>query len=140
MTLKARVIPCLDVKDGRVVKGVNFEGVRDAGDPVECAMRYEAEGADEIAVLDISASDRGHATALETVRRIAESLLNDTFDPLQGVDALFTTLSFSSGRPWRERVVAAWALGATMALMLVVHAGRRDVADARVAAAPEVRR
>ena len=69
-----RIIPCLDVRDGRVVKGVNFEGIRDAGDPVECAMRYEAEGADEIAVLDISASDRGHATALETVRRIAESI------------------------------------------------------------------
>ncbi|MGZ8867075.1 MAG: imidazole glycerol phosphate synthase subunit HisF, partial [Thermoanaerobaculia bacterium] len=69
-----RIIPCLDVRDGRVVKGVNFEGIRDAGDPVECAMRYEAEGADEIAVLDISASDRGHATALETVRRIADSI------------------------------------------------------------------
>jgi cyclase len=69
-----RIIPCLDVRDGRVVKGVNFEGIRDAGDPVECAMRYEEEGADEIAVLDISATDRGHATALETVRRIAESI------------------------------------------------------------------
>jgi imidazole glycerol-phosphate synthase subunit HisF len=69
-----RIIPCLDIRDGRVVKGVNFEGIRDAGDPVECARRYEAEGADEIAVLDISASDRGVATAVETVRRIAESI------------------------------------------------------------------
>ncbi|HSP16285.1 MAG TPA: imidazole glycerol phosphate synthase subunit HisF [Thermoanaerobaculia bacterium] len=69
-----RIIPCLDVRDGRVVKGVNFEGIRDAGDPVECARRYEAEGADEIAVLDISASDRGVQTAVETVRRIAESI------------------------------------------------------------------
>jgi cyclase len=57
-----------------VVKGVNFEGIRDAGDPVECAVRYEQEGADEIAVLDISASDRGAGTAVETVRRIAEAL------------------------------------------------------------------
>ena len=69
-----RIIPCLDVRDGRVVKGVNFEGIRDAGDPVECAIRYEAEGADEIAVLDISASERGRATALETVRRIADAI------------------------------------------------------------------
>jgi cyclase len=69
-----RVIPCLDIRDGRVVKGVNFAGIRDAGDPVECARRYEAEGADEIAVLDISASDRGVETAVDTVRRIAESI------------------------------------------------------------------
>jgi imidazole glycerol-phosphate synthase subunit HisF len=69
-----RIIPCLDIRDGRVVKGVNFEGIRDAGDPVECARRYEAEGADEIVVLDISASDRGVATAVETVRRIAETI------------------------------------------------------------------
>ncbi len=69
-----RIIPCLDIRDGRVVKGVNFEGIRDAGDPVECAKRYEAEGADEIAVLDISASDRGVATAVDTVRRIAEAI------------------------------------------------------------------
>ncbi len=69
-----RIIPCLDIRDGRVVKGVNFEGIRDAGDPVECARRYEAEGADEIAALDISASDRGVETAVDTVRRIAESI------------------------------------------------------------------
>ncbi len=72
--IPARVIPCLDIRDGRVVKGVNFEGIRDAGDPVECAKRYEAEGADEITVLDISASDRGVETAVETVRRIADSI------------------------------------------------------------------
>ncbi|MEO6487654.1 MAG: imidazole glycerol phosphate synthase subunit HisF [Thermoanaerobaculia bacterium] len=69
-----RIVPCLDVRDGRVVKGVNFEGIRDAGDPVECAQRYEAEGADEIVILDISASDRGVATAAETVRRVADSI------------------------------------------------------------------
>ena len=69
-----RIIPCLDVRDGRVVKGVHFAGIRDAGDPVECAQRYEAEGADELTILDISATDAGRATALETVRRVAEAI------------------------------------------------------------------
>lgn len=69
-----RVIPCLDVRDGRVVKGVKFENIRDAGDPVECALRYEAEGADELVILDISATDTYRATALETVRRVADAL------------------------------------------------------------------
>lgn len=64
-----RVIPCLDVRDGRVVKGVSFENIRDAGDPVECAMRYEEEGADEIVILDI---DRG--TDRHTIRRVAGSI------------------------------------------------------------------
>jgi len=69
-----RIIPCLDVRDGRVVKGVSFENIRDAGDPVECAVRYEAEGADELVVLDISATDRQAATALDLVRRVADAL------------------------------------------------------------------
>src|SRR5207244_12984944 len=69
-----RIIPCLDLRDGRVVKGVNFVNIRDAGDPVECATRYEAEGADELVILDISATDHGRVTALETVRRVADSL------------------------------------------------------------------
>ncbi|HYO75289.1 MAG TPA: imidazole glycerol phosphate synthase subunit HisF [Thermoanaerobaculia bacterium] len=69
-----RVIPCLDVRDGRVVKGVSFENIRDAGDPVECATRYEAEGADELVLLDISATDRATETALDTVRRVAGAL------------------------------------------------------------------
>jgi len=69
-----RVIPCLDLRDGRVVKGVKFVNIRDAGDPVEAAARYEAEGADELVILDISATDEGRRTALETVRRVAESI------------------------------------------------------------------
>jgi imidazole glycerol-phosphate synthase subunit HisF len=69
-----RVIPCLDVRDGRVVKGVSFENIRDAGDPVECAIRYEEEGADELVMLDISATERSAATAIETVHRVAESI------------------------------------------------------------------
>jgi imidazole glycerol-phosphate synthase subunit HisF len=73
-TIPERIIPCLDVRDGRVVKGVSFTNIRDAGDPVECAVRYEAEGADELVILDISATDRGSGTALDTVHRVAESL------------------------------------------------------------------
>jgi len=69
-----RIIPCLDVRDGRVVKGVNFENIRDAGDPVECAKRYEAEGADELVILDISATDGNRDIAIDTVRRVAESI------------------------------------------------------------------
>ncbi|MBI1868145.1 MAG: imidazole glycerol phosphate synthase subunit HisF [Methylocystis sp.] len=70
--LKARVIPCLDVKDGRVVKGVNFLRLRDAGDPVECAIAYDAAGADELCFLDITASHENRGVLLDVVRRTAE--------------------------------------------------------------------
>jgi imidazole glycerol-phosphate synthase subunit HisF len=69
-----RVIPCLDVHGGRVVKGVNFANLRDAGDPVELAALYDAEGADELTFLDISASAEGRETTLEVVRRTAETV------------------------------------------------------------------
>ena len=70
--LKARVIPCLDVKDGRVVKGVNFVDLADAGDPVESAAAYDAAGADELCFLDITATHEGRGTMLDVVRRTAE--------------------------------------------------------------------
>lgn len=70
--LAARVIPCLDVNQGRVVKGTNFVNLRDAGDPVEVAARYEAEGADELVFLDITASHEARAITLDMVRRTAE--------------------------------------------------------------------
>src|ERR1700709_1645414 len=70
--LKVRVIPCLDVKDGRVVKGINFEGLRDAGDPVEQAIIYDAAGADELCFLDITASHEKRGILLDVVRRTAE--------------------------------------------------------------------
>src|ERR1700751_3442775 len=73
-SLAVRVIPCLDVDDGRVVKGVNFENLRDAGDPVELAAAYDAEGADELTFLDVTASSSGRATMLEVVRRTAEQV------------------------------------------------------------------
>jgi imidazole glycerol-phosphate synthase subunit HisF len=74
MTLAVRVIPCLDVDGGRVVKGVNFADLRDAGDPVELARLYDAEGADELTFLDISASHEGRATTMEIVSRTAEQV------------------------------------------------------------------
>ena len=72
MTLKARLIPCLDVKDGRVVKGVNFVDLRDAGDPVEAARAYDAAGADELCFLDITASHEERAIIFDVVARTAE--------------------------------------------------------------------
>jgi cyclase len=73
MTLKTRLIPCLDVKDGRVVKGVQFVNLRDAGDPVEAAKAYDAAGADELCFLDISASHEGRGILLDVVSRTAEA-------------------------------------------------------------------
>jgi cyclase len=72
--LKIRVIPCLDVRDGRVVKGVQFLALRDAGDPVEQARAYDAEGADELVFLDISATPEGRATVAPMVRRVADEV------------------------------------------------------------------
>jgi cyclase len=69
-----RIIPCLDVKDGRVVKGINFINLRDAGDPVDQAKIYDEMGADELVFLDISATPRGHQTTLEVVRSVAEQV------------------------------------------------------------------
>jgi cyclase len=74
MSVAVRVIPCLDVDAGRVVKGVNFENLRDAGDPVELARRYDAEGADELTFLDITASSGERSTTYDVVRRTAEQV------------------------------------------------------------------
>jgi cyclase len=73
-TLAKRIIPCLDVKDGRVVKGIQFVDLRDAGDPVEQAVRYDRERADELVFLDITASHEGRASMLDVIRRTAESI------------------------------------------------------------------
>jgi len=72
--LAKRIIPCLDVKDGRVVKGINFVNLRDAGDPVECGLRYSEEGADELVFLDITASSDRRNIVAEMVRRVADSI------------------------------------------------------------------
>lgn len=112
--LRPRVIVCLDVKDGRVVKGTKFKGLRDVGDPVELARRYESEGADEVVFLDISASHEGRGTLLDTVRRTAEVL----FIPLtvgggvrtaEDMDALLRAgadkVSVNSGAVRNQRVL-----------------------------------
>jgi cyclase len=78
MTVARRIIPCLDVKDGRVVKGINFLALRDAGDPVEQAAAYDAQGADEVCYLDISASPEGRSTLVDIVARTADQV----FTPL----------------------------------------------------------
>jgi cyclase len=78
MTVARRIIPCLDVKDGRVVKGINFLSLRDAGDPVEQAAAYDAQGADEVCYLDISASPEGRSTLVDIVARTADQV----FTPL----------------------------------------------------------
>ena len=88
-----RLIPCLDVANGRVVKGINFFGLRDAGDPVELACRYSKEGADELVFLDIAATPEGRATLLEVVRRTAESVtipftVGGGISSLQGITEL----------------------------------------------------
>ena len=74
MSVTIRIIPCLDVRNGRVVKGINFEDIVDAGDPAEAAKRYDIEGADEICMLDIDASYEARSTTLETVEKIANQV------------------------------------------------------------------
>lgn len=96
--LKKRIVPCLDVKGGRVVKGVKFEHLRDVGDPAELAARYADEGADEIVFLDISASKEERATTLDVVRRTAERL--------------FVPLTVGGGIRSSEDVQAALSAGA----------------------------
>src|SRR6478752_8339019 len=96
--LAKRIIPCLDVRDGRVVKGVNFVGLRDAGDPVECARRYDAEGADEITFLDITASHEARGALLHVIERTA--------------DVVFTPLTVGGGVSSPDDVRALLEAGA----------------------------
>ena len=85
--LTKRIIPCLDIKDGRTVKGVNFEGLRDAGDPVELALRYAKEGADELVFLDITATNEKRKTLTTLVRKIA-SVINIPFTVGGGINTI----------------------------------------------------
>ncbi len=87
MTLTKRIIPCLDVKDGRVVKGLHFESIKDAGDPVELAEKYSNEGADELVFLDITASDERRETIKELVSKVA-SVIDIPFTVGGGVNSL----------------------------------------------------
>ncbi len=108
MAPAVRVVPCLDVDAGRVVKGVNFVDLRDAGDPVELARRYDAEGADEITFLDVSASSGNRETTYDVVRRTAEQV----FVPLtvgggvRTVDDVRRLLRAGACRPARSSSVS----------------------------------
>ena len=114
---KVRVIPCLDVKDGRVVKGVRFLDLRDAGDPVEAAIAYDAAGADELCFLDIRASHENRSTLLDIVRRTAE--------------ACFMPLTVGGGVRTVEDVVILLASGADKVLInTAAHTDRRLVSRA----------
>jgi cyclase len=121
-----RIIPCLDVAEGRVVKGVNFVGLRDAGDPVELACRYSSSGADELVFLDIAASHQGRGTLVELVRRTAEAVtipftVGGGISGVEGITALLRASGWDvfvkGGREntgldavdWARRVVALGA-------------------------------
>ena len=96
MSLAVRVIPCLDVAAGRVVKGVNFQNLRDAGDPVELAARYSDQGADELTFLDVTATVDDRSTTYDMVQRVAEQVfipLTVGGDVLGGADAAAEDLS-----------------------------------------------
>lgn len=132
--LAKRIIPCLDVRNGRVVKGVNFVGLRDAGDPVECARRYDAEGADEITFLDITASHEARSALLDVIGRTAEAV----FAPLTvgggvrepgdvkalleaGADKVSVNSSAVADPTLIERVASAWG---SQVLVVAIDAKR----------------
>jgi cyclase len=137
--LAKRIIPCLDVKNGRVVKGVNFLGLRDAGDPVECARRYDAEGADEITFLDITASHESRGTLLDVVRRTADVVftpltvgggVRDAEDVQQlldaGADKVSVNTAALSDPGLIERVAGAWG---SQVLVVAIDARKRPDAE-----------
>ncbi|MBS0191795.1 MAG: imidazole glycerol phosphate synthase subunit HisF [Phycisphaerales bacterium] len=116
--LSRRIIPCLDVRDGRVVKGVNFAGLRDAGDPAELAARYESEGADELALLDVSATTDNRATALDCVRAVRRTLgipltvgggVRSVDDALRLLDAGADKIAVNSAAVSRPELIAECA-------------------------------
>jgi cyclase len=130
-----RVIPCLDVDKGRVVKGTNFVDIRDAGDPVELAMRYEAEGADELVFLDITASHEGRETIVELARRTADDVFIPftigggikSVDEAQAVlDAGADKVSVNSAAVRRPELIAELAdVFGAQAVVLAIDARRR---------------
>ena len=133
--LAKRIIPCLDVRDGRVVKGVRFEGLRDAGDPVEQAARYDAEGADEITLLDVTASVEKRGAMLDVVARAAEGLRvpltvgggvrgEDDVRALlgAGADKVAMNTSAVTDPEMIERAAGAWG---SQAIVVAVDAKRR---------------
>ncbi len=133
--LAKRIIPCLDVREGRVVKGVNFVNIRDAGDPVECAIRYDAAGADEITFLDITATHEARGILLDVVARTAEVVFTpltvgggisspDDVRSLLGAGADKVSVNSAAVRDPSliERVAGAWG---TQVLVLAIDARRK---------------
>jgi cyclase len=136
----ARVIPCLDVDAGRVVKGVNFVGLRDAGDPVELAARYDAEGADELVFLDITASSDQRDTIVEVVRRTAEQVfipftigggIRTVDDARRLLRAGADKVSVNTAAVDRPRLIAEIAVefGNQCVVVAIDARARRDAAD-----------
>src|SRR5690606_15167914 len=134
--LKRRIIPCLDIKDGRVVKGVGFKGLRDAGDPVQLASRYAEEGADELVFLDISASLEARETRTELVQRIAAAIhipftvgggINSTDDVRRLLEAGADKISLNSAALQRPELIAeiSGAFG-SQCLVLAIDVKHRD--------------
>lgn len=134
--LKKRIIPCLDIKDGRVVKGIGFKGLRDAGDPVALAQRYAEEGADELVFLDISASLEARETRTELVRQIAAAInipftvgggINSTDDVRRLLEAGADKISLNSAALQRPALITeiASAFG-SQCLVLAIDVKHRD--------------
>jgi cyclase len=140
--LAKRLIPCLDVRDGRVVKGVSFVGIRDAGDPVECARRYDADGADEITFLDITASHEARRALLDVVERTAEVVFSpltvgggvrstdDVRDLLRaGADKISINSAAVADPDLIDRIAQAWG---SQALVVAIDAKRMPEGGFRV--------
>jgi cyclase len=141
-----RIIPCLDVADGRVVKGVNFVGLRDAGDPVELACRYSAAGADELVFLDIAASHQGRSTLVELVRRCAEAVtipftVGGGISSVEGITALLRAgadkVSLNSAAVRDPQLVGQGAgRFGCQCIVVAIDARRRSGAEQAAGAAP----
>lgn len=138
--LAARVVPCLDVTDGRVVKGVEFVDLRDAGDPVELARLYDAEGADELVFLDITASSDGRETMVDVVERVADEVsipfavgggMRTVDDARRMLHAGADKISLNTAAVERPELIAevAAAVG-SQSVIVAVDAKRRDRSDA----------
>jgi imidazole glycerol-phosphate synthase subunit HisF len=139
VTLAARVVPCLDVTDGRVVKGVNFVGLRDAGDPVELAALYDREGADELVFLDITASSDDRETMVDVVERVASQVaipfavgggIRSVADARRMLRAGADKVAFNTAAVQRPEVLTetADAFG-SQSVVAAVDARRRDADD-----------
>jgi imidazoleglycerol phosphate synthase cyclase subunit len=137
--LTRRIIPCLDIRDGRVVKGVRFSGLRDAGDPVEQAARYQAQGADELVMLDVSATPDGRKTAAETVVLVREVLsipltvgggVRQLEDAARLLSAGADKVAVNTAAVDNPSIIAEIAnqMGA-QCVVLALDAARRDVGD-----------